>query len=146
MLHTSRFNLLGTAAIVACCLGCGSNGSSGSNGDPALVGTWTGTEMGYASGSWTFVITATTLEVQSSGGEGYKTNYTADTSADPKRLTATITECSAVELIGKASKGIYKIEGTTMTFAANIPGSTDFPTAFAHDSIHQTRAYTLSKQ
>jgi uncharacterized protein (TIGR03067 family) len=156
-----RPDLLGTAVLLACCLGCGSNastdgtggsggnggtGGSSGNGDPAVVGTWTGTELGAGPATWTYVLAAKTMEVKSSAGEAYKGNYTLDTSVDPKRLAATITECFAAQFVGKASNGIYKIEGTTMTFAGNAPGSTAFPTSFNQDPTGATRVFTLTKQ
>ena len=148
-LQTAGLGLFGTAVLFACLLGCGGNGGNGSSGggDPALVGTWIGTEVGYAgSGTWTFSITASGMDVKSSSGEGYKGTYTADTSVDPKRFAGTVTECPAPEFVGKPVNGIYKIEGTTLTFAGNIPGDTTFPTSFTSGGAHQTRVFTLTKQ
>ena len=147
--RTSALNWLGAAVLLACCLGCGSSDSKGSpsHGDPALVGTWTGTEVDFAdSGSWTFVLTATTMDVQSTDGEGYKGNYTTDASVDPKRITGTITECPLAAFVGKSWNGIYKTDGTTTTIASNIPGDTTFPTDFTPGSTHQTRVLTLTRQ
>jgi uncharacterized protein (TIGR03067 family) len=137
------------ATTQSACLGdlnVGDTPATATHGDPALVGIWTGTEVDLSSGTWTLVITATTLDAHATGGEGYKGTYTADTSVDPKRLVGTITEYSVADFVGKSSYGIYRIEGTTMTFAANIPGDPTFPTAFTPNSIHQTRVFTLAKQ
>jgi uncharacterized protein (TIGR03067 family) len=146
--HDSSLNFLGAMVLVFCCVGCGSTDSSGStsHGDPALVGTWTGTEVDFPPYSWTFVLTATTMDVQSTSGEGYKGNYTTDTSVDPKHIAGTITECPLASYIGKSWQGIYKIEGMTATIASNIPGDTTFPTTFTPGSTHQTRVFTLTKQ
>ena len=148
-LHISRLSLFGAAFLIVCCQGCGGDQSSGStsHGDPALEGTWTGTEVDFASGSWTLVLTATTVDAQSSSdGESYKASYTADTSVDPKRILLTITDCPLADFVGKPSNGIYKIEGTTMTLASNIPGDTTFPTDFTPGSTHQTRVLTVTKR
>jgi len=149
-LHTSRLNLLGVMVLVACCLGCGNNGSndngSTNHGDPALVGSWTGTEVDFPPYIWTLVLTASTMDVQSTSGEGYKAAYTTDTSVDPKHISGTITECPLADFVGKSWSGIYKTDGTTTTLACNVPGDTTFPTAFTPGSTHGTRVFTLTKQ
>jgi len=147
-LWRSRLILFGPTVLVACCLGCGGNdgGGSTSQGDPALVGTWSGTEVDLPQYTWTFVLGAVTMDVQSSSGEGYKASYTTDTSVDPKHITGTINECPLADLVGKSWNGIYVIEGTGATIASNIPGDTTFPTAFTPGSPHQTRVFTLTKQ
>lgn len=146
--YTSRLNLLGAVVLVACCLGCASNDSNGStsHGDPALVGSWTGTEVDFPPYIWTLVLTAATMDVQSSSGEGYKATYTTDTSVDPKRISGTITDCPLADFVGKSWNGIYKIEGSMATIASNVPGDTTFPTAFTPDLTHETRVFTLTKQ
>jgi len=147
-LRCSRLSLFGSTVLVACCLGCGGNGGGGSTSqvDPALVGTWSGIEVDVAQYTWTFVLGAATMDVQSTSGEGYKGNYTTDTSVDPKHITGTITECPLADFVGKSWNGIYMIEGATATMASNIPGDTTFPTAFTPGSSHQTRVFALTKK
>jgi uncharacterized protein (TIGR03067 family) len=134
------------AAIIfafACCLGCGGGGSQG-GGDPALVGTWVGTEATSGSTVWTFTITSTDAEVKMSTVAAYKGTYTADASSNPKQITITITDSATSTYVGKASNGIYKIEGTTMTFAGNEPGNSARPADFSPGGL--AMVFTLSKQ
>ena len=151
------------AAVLSGSLGCG-NGSSGgtggtggggggsggagggvdNGGDPDLIGTWTGAEVGAGSIVWTFVIEGDTVAVTTSGVEAYAGPYTADPTSDPKRFTAQITSCPYTPYIGKTTNGIYEIEGTTLTFAGNEPGNPAVPTSFVPTGA--TRVYVLTKQ
>lgn len=132
-------------------LACGggsatSNGNGQGGGDPALIGTWSGNEVGDTSTVWTFVIDATTMTVASSGVEEYAGTYTADPTSNPKRLTALITSCPFTAYIGKTSNGIYQVEGngpSTLTFAGNEPGNPAVPTSFTPS---ETRVFVLTKQ
>src|SRR5512138_931942 len=105
--YNSRLGLLGALVLVTCCLACGSNGNSGgpSQGDPGLVGTWTGAEVDVPTYTWRFVLTAATMDAQSTSGEGYKADYATDVSLEPKHITGTITECPLADLVGKTWNG-----------------------------------------
>ncbi len=137
--------MFGAAVIVAfaCCLGCGGGGSQG-GGDPALVGTWVGTEATGGSTLWTFTITATDAEVKMATVAAYKGTYTADASSNPKRITITITDSGTSTYVGKSSNGIYKIEGSTLTFAGNEPGNSARPADFTPGG--DAMVFTLTKQ
>ncbi len=137
--------MFGTAVVVAfaCCLGCGGGGSQG-GGDPALVGTWVGTEATTTGVVWTFTITATDAEVEMATVPAYKGTYTADASSNPKRLTITITDSATSTYVGKTSNGIYKIEGSTLTFAGNEPGNSARPADFTPGG--DAAVFTLNRQ
>jgi uncharacterized protein (TIGR03067 family) len=142
------------AVALGCLPGCGSDGGTTDHGDGGatdsgaasqeLVGTWTGHEVGTTSPTWTFTFTATTADVTTSGTEAYQGTYTVDTTATPKRATIVITQSAFPAYVGKTSNGIYKIEGTTLTFAGNEPGNAAVPTSFTPNGV--TRVFTLTKQ
>ena len=132
-------------AAMACCLGCG-NSDGNDGGDPALVGTWSGTVVNGGAAIWTFTFTATTMDVESTdtGAFTYKGDYAVDATSNPKRLTGHITECSLPAYVNLVSNAIYKIEGTTLTFAGNEPGNAAAPTSFTPGG--NTVVFTLTRQ
>jgi uncharacterized protein (TIGR03067 family) len=144
--------MLGAAfvAALACGLGCGGSGTQGS-GDPALIGTWVGTVADGSATSpdptiWTFTVTATGAEVKMGTFAAYTGTYVADASTNPKSITITITASAIPTYVGQASNGIYKIEGSTLTFAANQPGVDRRPTGFTPTPDGVTLVFTLTKQ
>jgi uncharacterized protein (TIGR03067 family) len=152
-----REAMLGATVIVAfaCSPGCGGSGSQGSgsqgSGDPALVGTWVGTVADGSATSpdptlWTFTVTSTGADVKMGTFAAYNGTYVADPSSNPKSITITITESAIPAYVGQASNGIYKIEGNTLTFAANKPGTTSRPTDFIPTPDGVTLVFTLTKQ
>ena len=143
----SRDVMLGSAVVVAfaCGLGCGAGGNQ-SSGDPALVGTWVGTVSGDNVTVWTFTFTPTDVDVKMATFAAYKGTYAADASSDPKRITVTITDSPISTYIGQNSNGIYKIEGSTLTLAANQPGTTSRPTDFIPTADGVTEVFTLTEQ
>lgn len=145
------------AVSFGCLPGCGdddSNGTADSGpgdaaddaGSPAeeLVGTWTGHEVGQSSPEWSFTFSATTAVVTMSGVEAYQGTYTIGATTTPRRVTIAITSSAYPAYIGKTANGIYKIEGTTLTFAGNEPGSSAVPTSFTPDGT--TRVFTLTRK
>jgi uncharacterized protein (TIGR03067 family) len=136
--------MFGAAVVagLACGLGCGGSGSQGS-GDPAVIGTWAGTATG-SSTVWTFTFASTAAEVKMGTVTAYKGTYVADASSNPKSFTVTISESPDPTYIGKSSNGIYKIEGSTLTIAANQPGVATRPTDFTTGG--NAEVFTLVKQ
>jgi uncharacterized protein (TIGR03067 family) len=144
-----RISSFVVCAVLTLCQGCGSGNSENvdaksGGGDSALVGTWVGNEVGGGSATWTFKFAVTSLEVASASGDGYKGTYTVDEASNPKRFVGTITECAYTAYVGKTSNAIYKIEGSTLTFAGNEPGSSAVPTSFERGG--PTRLWELKKQ
>jgi uncharacterized protein (TIGR03067 family) len=143
--------MLGAAVIVAlaCGPGCGGSGNqgSGNQGSGDLVGTWVGTAVGHDPTTvWTFTATSTNVEVKIDTVATYRGTYVADASSNPKTITITITDSTVSLYIGQTSNGIYKIEGSTLTFAANKPGTTARPTDFIPTADGVTEVFTLNKQ
>jgi uncharacterized protein (TIGR03067 family) len=60
-----------------------------------------------------------------------KGTFTLREDTQPKQLLVTLTECGPVQYIGKTTCMIYKIEGDTLTAAANEPGNPAAPLSFA---------------
>ena len=145
LFNSKRCEVMFAATVVvglACGLACGGSGSQGS-GDPALVGTWVGTAAG-SSTVWTFTFTSTDAEVKMGTVVAYKGTYVTDASRNPRSCSLTITESSVPTYLGKTSNGIYKIEGSTLTFAANEPGNPARPTDFTTGG--NAEVFTLVKQ
>ena len=147
LLNSKWRNLMfGASMIVACTcvLGCGGSGNQGS-GDPALVGTWVGTAVGHDPTTvWTFTATSTNVEVKIDTVATYRGTYVADASSNPKTITITITDSTVSLYIGQTSNGIYKIAGSTLTFAANEPGVATRPADFTPGG--NAEVFTLIKQ
>jgi uncharacterized protein (TIGR03067 family) len=74
----------------------------------------------------------------------YKGTYVTDASSNPKSMSLTITESPMPAYVGQTSNGIYKIEGSTLTFAANQPGVATRPTDFTPGG--NAEVFTLIKQ
>ena len=136
--------MVGAAVIVfsACCLGCGGSGTQ-ANGDPAVIGTWVGTAAGNPT-VWTFTLTATNAEVTMGTTMAYKGTYVTDASSNPKSMSLTVTESPMTTYVGQTSNGIYEIEGSTLTLAANEPGVATRPTDFTQGG--KAEVFTLIKQ
>ena len=135
--------ILGLAA--GCSGGSDDPADGGAGGtDPTLIGTWTGTEVGGGATLWTYVFGATDASAASAGTEVYQGTYVAYPDEDPKRMALTVTDSSFAGYVGEVSRGIYRFEGGTLTFAANEPGVADTPTSFIPGG--GTRVFELTKQ
>jgi len=97
-----------------------------------MQGTWSGAETGAKTpAECSLAITGSVVEFHGANPqEWYKATFTLQEDTNPKQLIATVTDCPFPKYVGKVSRGIYKIEGDTMTLAANEPGRPDVPSAF----------------
>ena len=108
-----------------------------------ITGVWKGTEVGRDKAPWTFTVTAKAMVVTAGDMELYEGTYTINPETNPMRLTAMITSSNMKEYIGKASNAVFKLEGNTLTLAANEPGDADFPRDFS--SGVSARVFNLSR-
>lgn len=116
-------------------------GSATSN---VLEGTWKGYEVNGETG-WTMTFSGSQVDISDgSHTEWYKGTFSLDTNSAPQKINMTITQSEYPEYIGKIGLGIYKIEGNTLTLAANEPGNAARPSSFTANEV--TRVYVLTKQ
>ena len=110
-----------------------------------LQGTWEGVEKGReAAGKCNLTITDKTVSfVGANPQEWYKATLELRPDKSPKQMDGTITACPQESFLGKVSRGIYKLEGDTLTLVGRIPGAPDSPKSF--DDAEQTRAFVLRR-
>ncbi len=121
--------LLIALLIVGCEEPTGTDDGNGNNNVTELEGNWIGHDEGNPSGTWTFDISGSEMDMDGPG-EWYKGIFSINTQPNPKQLDYILTDCFISDGIGLTSLAIYKIEDNTMTFVGNEPGSTTRPTSF----------------
>ena len=125
-------------------IGCGDEGNPLSGGGTTeLEGTWVGTADDALEEDWKFIIKGNTIEAYAGGINAYKGTFTLTTTADPKQFTCKITSSVYAEYVGKQSLAIYRLNGTSLTFAGNEPGNPNRPASFT--STDETMLLHLSK-
>jgi len=108
--------------------------------DPALQGTWVGTE-----GQLT--ITGNTMKYQSARAQAwYEAKLTLNLDTDPKQAAALIEKGSFPEYLNKTVNFIYKIERQTLTTASTEPGTEKMPTSFERSPDNPVKVSVLKKQ
>jgi uncharacterized protein (TIGR03067 family) len=107
--------------------------------ETTLQGTWKGHESGVnVPGSPSLVLTGNNLEFRGADtNEWYKGTFALQEDKTPKQLTAVITECPFPAYVGKTVHGIYRLDGGTLTLAANEPGAPAIPAAFNSPGARQ---------
>ena len=107
-----------------------------------LQGSWEGVEKGReAAGKCNLTITDKTVSfVGANPQEWYKATLELRSDKAPKQMDGTITACPQESFVGK---GIYKLEGDTLTLVGRIPGAPDSPKSF--DDAEQTRTFVLQR-
>ncbi len=110
-----------------------------------LQGNWEGVEKGRETdGKCNLTITDKTVSfVGAIPQEWYKATLEIRPDKVPKQIDGTITACPQESLVGKVSRGIYKLEGDTLTLVGRIPGAPDSPKSF--DDSDQTRTFVLQR-
>jgi hypothetical protein len=107
-----------------------------------IQGTWKGQEVrdGHAESSWLLL---SSPDVDFKGvHESYRGTYTVNENANPKQLTAVITQCSDARYVGKTANAIYKlIPGRaghdTLIITGNEPGDPEMPSGFGDRHARQ---------
>ena len=110
-----------------------------------LQGKWEGIEKGReAQGKCALAIAGKNIDFKGAdGGEWYKGTLAVNATTEPKQLDGMIAECPFPDFVGKTTRGIYKLEGDTLTLVGRQPGEPDAPKSF-EDSA-KTRTFVLKK-
>lgn len=98
----------------------------------ALRGKWVGREMGNAPETpRELVFSANKVEYRGASPNDWgKGSFTFLEGTQPKQLLVTLTECGMPQYMGKTCYMIYEINNSTLTVAANEPGSPAAPLGF----------------
>lgn len=111
---------------------------------PDLQGTWKGEEIGGPGGQVELVVTGNRMRYSGLGGrEWYEGTFEIDSSHAPPRAVMTIEKCAMPQFVGTKAPAVFELQGDTMKFAGNRPGSTDYPTAFEPTGL--TRVFALKR-
>ncbi len=119
--------------------------ASTSKHDPAsLQGSWVGHEIEGSPGECRMTITGDTLKFQGARQEEwYAAKLTLFPTTTPKQADVLIQDCSAPQYVNKTAKAIYRIEGKTMTIAANEPGDDARPMGF--ERTNRSRVFVFER-
>ena len=140
-LHVPLVIAFAIATVLVC--GCNSLDNAPISDIEKLQGTWVGQELGRE-GKVTIVLSGNTIEFQGAHPqERYKGTMTLYEDRSPKQADFTITECSFPAYIGKISKTIYTLEGSTFTFAGSEPGTETRPSSFDASGVNRVFQLTL---
>jgi uncharacterized protein (TIGR03067 family) len=98
----------------------------------ALQGTWKGEEISsHVGGTRYFIFTGNTVEFQGANNDDWcRGTFTLREDTNPRQIIGTITQCHQREYIGKVARGIYELNGDTLTIAGYEPGTPTAPTSF----------------
>ena len=98
----------------------------------SIQGTWKGQELGgHTEGSRYLIISGRTIEFQGANNDDWcRGTFTLREDENPRQIIGIITQCHQREYIGKATRGIYQLDGDTLTVAGYEPGTPDVPSSF----------------
>jgi uncharacterized protein (TIGR03067 family) len=112
-----------------------------------LQGTWGGQEVGGPPGECRMTIAGDALKFQGARSEEwYAAKLIMKPSADPKQADILIEDCPAPKYIQKMAKAIYRVDGKTLTIAANEPGDESLPSGFERNATSRARVFVFSRQ
>ena len=77
--------------------------------------------------------------------EWYAAKLIMKPGTNPKQADILIENCSAPQYIKKMAKAIYKVDGKTLTIAANEPGDQSLPTGFERNATSRARPANVSR-
>lgn len=108
-----------------------------------LQGAWVGTQFN-GNDRGTFIVSGNTFEFRGSDPRvWYKGTFKLRNDTQPKQFIAHIADTGLPQYVGTDTIAIYKIEGDTLTIAADEPGTADAPTGF---DAPGAACYVLVKQ
>ena len=109
-----------------------------------LQGTWVGKELSQE-GEVKIIFSGNSIDFKGAHPqEWYKGNAVLNQELSPKQADFTISECAVPDYVGKVSKAIYRLEGSTLTLAGSEPGDETRPSSF--DPSGGGRVFQLTLQ
>jgi len=130
--------------LLALC-SCDNNSTGNNDKVTEMEGIWVGYELNNSNDIWTYDVNEDILNISaSSSEEWYNGVITLNTDLVPKQVDYEVTGSSYDQAVGLTSLGIYKIEGDTLTFAANAPGISERPLNYL--PTNGTRVYIVVLQ
>jgi uncharacterized protein (TIGR03067 family) len=137
---------LAAVAIAGLLLACGC-ASTPKRDLGSLQGTWVGEEIGGEKGECRLTIEGDTIRFQGvRQQEWYVGRLTLDPKTQPRQAIILIESCAFPKYANQVARAIYKLEDKKLTIAGHEPGNPAAPTAFAHSTADQTRAFMFTKQ
>ena len=121
---------------------CDNNSTGNNNNETEMEGTWIGYELDGGNDVWTYDVNEDILNISASPSEEwYNGVITLNTDLFPKQVDYEVTGSSYDQAVGLTTLGIYKIEGDTLTLAANAPGISERPQNYL--PTNGTRVYIV---
>lgn len=109
-------------------------------------GTWVGHEISGPTGDCRMTVVGDSLKFQGAQPqEWYAAKFIPNPNAAPNEADVLIQDCPAPQYIGKTAKGIYRLEGKTLTIAANEPGDDSRPTGFDRNATSRARVFVFTR-
>ena len=137
---------LAAAVVVGILISCGC-ASAPKRDLSRMQGTWVGEETGGPKGECRITIEGATFRFQGARPEEwYVGKLTLNPKTQPKQAMVLIADCPAPRYVNQTAKGIYKLEGKTMTIAAHEPGDDAVPTTFDLSADNRMRAFVFTRQ
>jgi len=126
--------IAGILGLVSIAMLLGASGCSTlhDSGAATLRGKWVGREMGNAPETpRELVFSGNQVEYRGASPDDWgKGSFTLLEGTQPKQLLVALTECGMSQYTGKTCYMIYEIKDSTLTVAANEPGSPTAPLGF----------------
>jgi len=112
-----------------------------------LQGNWAGQEVGGPTGECRMTIAGDSLKFQGARPEEwYAAKLILKESTNPRQADILIENCPAPQYVGKTAKGIYKLEGKTLTVPACEPGDESLPDGFERNGTSRARVFVFNRQ
>jgi uncharacterized protein (TIGR03067 family) len=123
--------------------GCNSTDDTPISDMEKLQGTWVGKELGQE-GEAKMIFSGNSIDFKGAHPqEWYKGTAALNQELSPKQADFTISECGSPAYVGKISKAIYRLEGSTLTLAGSEPGDETRPSSFDPSGVNRAFQLTL---